>query len=265
MSTQQPKEDVELKLYKYNDEYIRYYNNYCYCGEPGAIGQEPEEWLPASEIFESDGESSYIADILGDSMIEADIRPGDRVVIDTTRTAREHDIVLAQVDGNYTLKYFAKDQDGRTWLVPANERYKPMIIDLKKDSNRIVGVMTSLIRKRPAFDSVIAKRLSKAYEEYRRVEVDEGMDKPFYKNIPNDKNKKRVLERLHNILDGQDGIAVIKILRAAIEVNYLIKMPSLGELEKEFDIKIQNSFFYRERNKAFAAEEMEDYKDSLTC
>ena len=265
MAKNENSEEVELRLYKYNDEYVRYYNNYCYCGEPGEIGQEPEQWIPASDILETDGQSSYVADILGDSMIEADIRPGDKVVIDGTKQPREHDIVLALVDNKYTLKYYALDQDGHTWLVPANVRYKPMMIDMSLDANQIVGVMTSLIRKRPSFDTVLAKRLTQAFEEYKMVKLDEEENKPFYKNIPNDKDKKQVLERLHNLLDGQEGIAVVKILRAAVMVNYLIKMPSLGELEKEFKVNVHNSFYYRERNKDFSNDEMEDFIDSLTC
>lgn len=253
----------ELKLYNYSDEYIRYYNSYCYCGDPGDIGQEPEEWVPASDILDTDGVLSYIAEIYGDSMVEADIRPGDKVVIDKTRSPQEHDIVLALVDGKFTLKFYATDQDENVWLVPANERYQPLMLDLSQDSNRIVGVMTSLVRRRPSFDTVLAKRLDKAYEKYKMVKLDEDKDKPFYKYIPNDKNKKKVTERLHNLLDGQEGVAVVKILRAAIEVKYIFRMPSLGELEKEFDVKISHSFYYREKEKMFLPQELDDYIDNL--
>lgn len=253
----------ELKLYIYKDEYIRYYNNYCYCGEPGEIGQEPEEWVPASDVLEADGVSSYIAEIFGDSMVEADIRPGDKVVIDKTRTPQVHDIVLAMVDGKYTLKFYATDQDGNAWLVPANERYMPMMLDLSQESNRIVGVMSSLIRRRPAFDTVLAKRLDKAYEKYKMVRLDEDVDKPFYKYIPNDKDKKKVTERLHNLLDGQEGVAVIKILRSAVNVGYLSRIPTKGDVEKEFSVTVAHSVFYKSKNTEYPITELETYMESL--
>lgn len=253
----------ELKLYIYNDEYIRYYRNFLYCGEPGEIGQIPGEWVPMSDILQTDSASSYIAEILGDSMTEADIKPGDRVVIDRTKVPKEHDIVLALLDGNLTLKFYAKDQEGNAWLVPANERYKPKMLDLSQEHNRIVGVMTSIIRRSPSFDTVLAKRLDKAYEQYKVVKLEEDVDKPFYKYIPNDRDKKKVTERLHDLLDGQEGVAVVKILKAAVNVCYLSRIPSKGDVEKEFNVTIAHSVFYKSKNTEYPVAELESYMENL--
>lgn len=256
-------ESSEVRVYKLDDEYVRYYGNSCYCGEPNYSGNFPQEYVKASELLHASSNNSYIAEVLGDSMIEADIKEGDKVVINLDRAPQDGDVVLAVIDGEITLKFLAHDENGNTWLMPANKNYKPIPF-ARSYTNEIVGVMVSLIRQRPKFDAILRGRLNEAVKEnYRLVRTDEGKASKISKYIPNNQDVKKVMRKLHNILDGQSGIMVVKIMRAAIEAGVLTSMPTIGELSSEFDIQLQSSLFYRYRNRLFTEDELKDYTKLL--
>ena len=77
-------------------------------------------------------EKTYILEVDGDSMIDAHIADGDMVIAERTEFARDGDIVIAEVDGEFTMKYFKKE-GSRIWLEPANKDFKPIYptMDLK--------------------------------------------------------------------------------------------------------------------------------------
>jgi Peptidase S24-like len=83
---------------------------------------------------------------LGDSMINANIQDGDSVLIRPQQTARDGDIVVAQVEENaVTLKQFFKEQ-GRIRLQPANPDYPAMFYN---DDRRISTIVRwRLVRPR---------------------------------------------------------------------------------------------------------------------
>jgi SOS-response transcriptional repressor LexA len=56
-------------------------------------------------------------------MIDAGIHAGDLVIVERGANARSGQIVVAQVDGEWTLKYYVKDRAG-VRLDPANSKYK---------------------------------------------------------------------------------------------------------------------------------------------
>jgi len=88
--------------------------------------------------------STYMLEVKGDSMIEAHIAEGDMVLVERTEKAKPGDIVIAEVDGGWTMKYFKIDQKGRPYLMPANKKYKPIYpeYDLK-----IAACVKAVIRK----------------------------------------------------------------------------------------------------------------------
>lgn len=87
--------------------------------------------------------STFMLKVTGDSMIEAGILPGDMVLFDRSIPPKNGDIVIAQVDGQWTMKYFRKEGKEIT-LIPANKNYTP--IKPKHELN-ISGVVISVIRK----------------------------------------------------------------------------------------------------------------------
>ena len=80
--------------------------------------------------------------VTGDSMVEAGIHPGDRVVVERDTSARPGDVVIAVVDGEFTLKTLAVE-DGVAVLKPANPAY-PVL--RPGDRLQIFGVVVGLIR-----------------------------------------------------------------------------------------------------------------------
>ena len=88
-------------------------------------------------------EMSYILQVDGDSMIDAHIEEGDMVLVERTNTAKDGDIVVAEVDGEFTLKYF-KEKGSKRWLEPANENYEPIY---PTESLNIVAKLKAVIRK----------------------------------------------------------------------------------------------------------------------
>jgi SOS regulatory protein LexA len=87
--------------------------------------------------------STFMLKVTGDSMIEAGIMPGDYVLVDRAITAKNGDVVIAQVDGQWTMKYLNKKGKEIT-LIPANSKYTPI---KPKNELKIAGVVKAVIRK----------------------------------------------------------------------------------------------------------------------
>lgn len=88
-------------------------------------------------------EASFLLKVSGDSMIGAGIMEGDLVIIEKGRDPKAGDIVIAEVDGEWTMKYFRKE-GSRVVLEAANPKY-PTI--RPKSDLRLGGVVTAVIRK----------------------------------------------------------------------------------------------------------------------
>ena len=85
----------------------------------------------------------YFLTVSGDSMIDALIGDGDKIIVDPSRIPINGDIVAAIVDNEWTVKYYFK-RNGKVELVPANKNY-PIIYP--KESLSIGGVVISVMRK----------------------------------------------------------------------------------------------------------------------
>jgi len=82
-------------------------------------------------------------EVRGDSMIGAQIADGDFVIIERRADARPGEIVLAHVDGEFTLKHLARDDAG-LYLRPDNPSYLPI---RPQATLEIYGVMVGLFRR----------------------------------------------------------------------------------------------------------------------
>jgi len=88
-------------------------------------------------------EATYLLKVSGDSMMEAGIMPGDLALVERGRDPKDGDIVIAEVDGSSTMKYYQK-RGGRVVLVPANKKYKPIV---PQEELRIAAIVKAVIRK----------------------------------------------------------------------------------------------------------------------
>ena len=79
----------------------------------------------------------------GDSMIDAHIEKGDMVLVEKTNHAKDGEIVIAEVDGEFTMKYF-RSAGARVWLEPANKNFKPIY---PTQSLNVIAKLKAVIRK----------------------------------------------------------------------------------------------------------------------
>lgn len=82
--------------------------------------------------------------VKGDSMIEAGLTTGDLVFVDPNETTKKNRMVVALVEGEPTLKWFKQEGNSIT-LLPANKKYKPIIISKNDEQFKIVGVVVGHI------------------------------------------------------------------------------------------------------------------------
>ena len=88
-------------------------------------------------------ETSFLLQVSGDSMIEAGIMEGDLAIVEKDRSPKTGDIVIAEVDGEWTMKYFVRKGDDVV-LEAANPKYPDIH---PRRELRIGGVVTAVIRK----------------------------------------------------------------------------------------------------------------------
>lgn len=112
-------------------------------GFPSAAEEEMLDSMNIDEFLIRKKDATYLLEVDGDSMIEAHIAPGDLVIAERSNTARDGDIVIAEVDGEWTMKYF-RVKLGRVWLEPANKKYKPIY---PTQELRITAIVKGVVRK----------------------------------------------------------------------------------------------------------------------
>jgi repressor LexA len=114
-------------------------------GFPSPAEEELLGTLSLDEFLIGKPDATFILKVTGDSMVDAGILPGDLVLVERGTEPRDNDIIIAHVDGEWTMKYFVKDEHG-VRLDPANSRYKSI---RPARSLEIGGVVRSVIRKLP--------------------------------------------------------------------------------------------------------------------
>ncbi|HWP61110.1 MAG TPA: transcriptional repressor LexA, partial [Candidatus Paceibacterota bacterium] len=112
-------------------------------GFPSAAEEELLDVMNFDEFLVPNKEATYILKVKGDSMIDAGIQPGDMVVVERKATYKPGQIVIAMIDGEYTMKYLRKKQE-KYFLEPANAKYKPIY---PSQTFRVEAVVTAVVRK----------------------------------------------------------------------------------------------------------------------
>jgi repressor LexA len=113
-------------------------------GFPTTAEEEILDTMSIDEYLIEKKESTYMLEVKGDSMIDAGIQEGDLVIAERTNSPKIGDIVIAEVDGGWTMKYFKKDKNGRLYLEPANKNFKPIY---PEGEMRIAAVVKGVVRK----------------------------------------------------------------------------------------------------------------------
>lgn len=115
-------------------------------GMPQSAEEDYREPIDLDRYLIETPSRALLIEVKGDSMIDAGILPGDLAVVERDVAARPNDLVVARVDGEFTLKRLVRDDQG-ICLMPANPRYPPIRPEGDLD---IVGVVRGIVRRYPA-------------------------------------------------------------------------------------------------------------------
>ncbi|MCH5225502.1 MAG: translesion error-prone DNA polymerase V autoproteolytic subunit [Muribaculaceae bacterium] len=92
--------------------------------------------------------ATFYAKVVGQSMEGAGIDTGDIVVVDRALEPRDGDIVVACLNGDFTLKYIdlSHKERGIICLRPDNEEFEPIVMH-EGDELVVWGVVSSVIKR----------------------------------------------------------------------------------------------------------------------
>jgi DNA polymerase V len=115
-----------------------------HAGFPSPAEDYMEKQISLDELLVRNPTASYLLRVEGDSMIGAAIKSGDLVLVDKSITAYNGAIVVACINGEFTLKRY-KHSAGKIWLHPENKEYQEIEVRAEDDFV-IFGVVTAVIR-----------------------------------------------------------------------------------------------------------------------
>jgi len=112
-------------------------------GFPTPAEEELVDTMTLDEWLIKKREQTYMLTVSGDSMNGAGILSGDTVLVERTSNPRVGDIVIAEVDGAWTMKYL-RQKSNKFYLEPANEKYTDMY---PSEELTIPAVVIAVIRR----------------------------------------------------------------------------------------------------------------------
>jgi DNA polymerase V len=114
-------------------------------GFPSPADDFIDKPLDLNEFLVSHPSATFFVRVEGTSMIDAGIRPGDILIVDRAIDPSSGSIVVAVVDGEFTVKRFQK-KGKRAFLLPENPDFPPLEIEGSM-TVEIWGVVTYVIHK----------------------------------------------------------------------------------------------------------------------
>ncbi|HPU79982.1 translesion error-prone DNA polymerase V autoproteolytic subunit [Accumulibacter sp.] len=117
-------------------------------GFPSPAADYAEDGLDLNDYLIRNKPATFMFTVRGDSMIGASIEEGDKVLVDRALTPKSRDIIVAVVDGEYTIKRLYKYR-GRVELRPENPNYPSIVLKDGADL-QTWGVVVGVVRRYPA-------------------------------------------------------------------------------------------------------------------
>ncbi|MEQ8861086.1 MAG: transcriptional repressor LexA [Pseudomonadales bacterium] len=116
-------------------------------GDPILAAENIEDHLDVpSSLFRP--RADFLLRVRGDSMRDAGILDGDLLAVHKTPDAANGQIVVARVDDEVTVKRFQRTrQRNRVLLLPENDAYEPIEVDLAQRAFAIEGLSVGIIRR----------------------------------------------------------------------------------------------------------------------
>jgi len=126
-----------------NAHTLPYFTTEVKAGFPSPALDYIEDRIDLNDIFIKHPHATFIVECTGDSMIDAFIPPKAKLIVDRSLNATNGDIVLAIVNGEFTVKYLQKNSI-KTKLIPANKKYQD--IEMQEGMQMEVwGVVTGIM------------------------------------------------------------------------------------------------------------------------
>lgn len=115
-------------------------------GMPSVADEEMLDTMSFDEylVGDKDKDKTFVLEVKGDSMIEEGIKEGDLVIVERKNEPKDGDIVIAEVDGGWTMKFLRKKPGKAIFLEPANRKYGPIY---PENELNIAAVVKGVIRK----------------------------------------------------------------------------------------------------------------------
>lgn len=115
---------------------------YVEAGFPSVAEEAELDVMAVSDLILKNKKDIFLLNVKGESMIDAGIHDGDMVLVEKCTDARVGSIVIANIDGEWTMKYL-REKKGKRYLEAANDAYPDLI---PKQSLSIAGAVISVIR-----------------------------------------------------------------------------------------------------------------------
>jgi DNA polymerase V len=125
--------------------FLPLYSSAVQAGFPSPADDYLEETLDLGKRLVKHPTATFLVKVKGDSMANAGIRQGDILVVDRSMKPSNGNIVVAAINGEFTVKRL-KIKDNKIFLVPESNNYSPIQIEESEDTY-IWGVVTSCIHE----------------------------------------------------------------------------------------------------------------------
>ena len=124
---------------------IPLYTSKVQAGFPSPADDHLEDFLDLNQHLIKNKNSTFFVRVLGESMINAGINPNDLLVVDKSLTPISNNIVIAVVDGEFTVKRLIQNNNGVT-LKAENPKFQDIV--MTEDNELIIwGTVTSVIHQ----------------------------------------------------------------------------------------------------------------------
>ena len=122
---------------------IPYFENGVSAGFPSPAEDQMDSKIDLNDLLIEHPSATYYVRVNGDSMVGAGIISGDLLIVDRSLEATNNSIVVAHIDGEFTVKRIKKTKN-KIFLQAENNDYKPIEITEEMDIE-LFGVVTHAI------------------------------------------------------------------------------------------------------------------------
>ena len=122
---------------------IKLYTTSISAGFPSPAEDHMDISLDINEYLVKHPSSTFYIYVKGDSMVDSGIFDGDLLIVDRSLEVKSNSVVVAVIDGDFTVKKIKKDS-GNLYLIPQNKKYKPILLENNMDF-QIWGIVTHTI------------------------------------------------------------------------------------------------------------------------